>query len=87
MENSKLARLLRTLSPSEVKGFDAYLRAFHAGEEVPIALFGHLRPFYPAFKAKELDKGRIEQELPRQRCGAGAGRRAGAGQPQGGHGL
>lgn len=63
MENSKLVRLLRTLSPSEVKGFDAYLRAFHAGEEVPIALFGHLRPFYPAFKAKELDKGRIEQEL------------------------
>lgn len=63
MENSKLAELLRTLNPAEMAGFRAYLRAFHANEEAPLSLFAYLEAFFPAFKAKELEKPYIEKAL------------------------
>ena len=63
MENSKLVKLLSVLSASEMDGFGAYLAAFHCGEWAPVALYEYLKPFYPAFRAKELGKGSIEKKL------------------------
>ena len=63
MKNSKLVKLLSVLSTSEMDGFGAYLKAFHGGEGAPVSLYEYLRPFHPAFPAKELEKGRIEKKL------------------------
>ena len=43
--------------------FGAYLKAFHGGEWAPVALYEYLKSFHPTFRAKELEKGRIEKKL------------------------
>lgn len=63
MKNTKLARLLRRLSDPEVDEFGAYLRAFYAGEEAPLALFEQLRLFHPNFEAEQLEKSQLAVRL------------------------
>ncbi len=63
MEDSKLARLFRTLRKEEVERLDAYLRAFHSGRKVPLALFAHLKALHPRLKGKRMQKQYINDEV------------------------
>jgi hypothetical protein len=60
MKNSKLIKILRTLSPAEFRDFGLFIRAqyFNQSERL-VKLFDFLKKFYPEFDSKEINKETI----------------------------